>query len=246
MNKKISKYIFVVSLIVLSYFTFKYVNVQIRKARDERDRLAINKFDSLDCECSKVRARKNIKLGNLMVIYNPKNPYLEELAFNDYGIYVQPYGFRTCGDEIMDSVIYKRYGKDFFKNLEKKADSIKLIKPWKGISLDVYFDKRGIYKCKDIYKLIKDSLTEKGLLPVEQNKCLPGELVIDFVITEEGKLTNFRRLIKFDSIIDTCVINLLKKAPCQWEPAEDGGKKVSCRKQLYFSFRESPQSMPIE
>jgi len=254
MNNKILKYGFISILIVLigSYFIFKYLNVfdSLRlRGESSIDSTSIKIHDSLDCQCAKIKARKNLALGNIIAYYKAQNPYFEELAFKEYGIYMQPIinnAERTCAIAVMDSAILARYGSSFFKDLEKKADSINALKPWKGISLDgfnLYSDKEIKYKCGDlniINKLIVDSLTKKGILPLEQNECIPGELIIDFVITEKGELYNIRILKRLNTKIDNTVIDLLKKLPCDWEPAEKNGGKVSYRKRMYFFFGKQP------
>lgn len=251
MNNKILKYVVISILIVFvgSYFIFKYLNVfnsSIFTKRNDTDSLAVKTQDSIDCECSKIKARKNLELGNIIAYYNTQNPYFEELAFRDYGIYLQPIinnVERKCAIAIMDSAIFYRYGNSFFKNLEKKADSINAIRPWNGISLDgfyLYSDKEIKYRCGDLNKLIIDALTEKGFLPLEQNECIPGELIIDFVITDKGEITNIRILKRLDARLDNMVINLLKNLPCNWESAEKDGKRVSYRKKMYFFFGKQP------
>jgi len=251
MNNKILKYGFISILIVLigGFFIFKYLNVfnsPLLNRGNGTDSLAIKIHDSIDCECSKVKARKNLELGNIIAYYNAQNPYFEELAFRDYGIYVQPIvnsAERTCAIAVMDSAIFDRYGDNFFKNLEKKADSINTLKPWKGISLDgynLYSDKEIRYKCGDLNTIIVDTLTKKGILPLEQNECIPGELIIDFVITEKGELHNIRILKRLNTKIDNIVVSLLKELPCGWESAEKNGEKVSYRKRMYFFFGKQP------
>jgi hypothetical protein len=251
MSNKILKYGVISILIVFvgSYFIFKYLNVfnsSIFTNRNDTDSLAVKTQDSIDCECSKIKARKNLELGNIIAYYNTQNPYFEELAFRDYEIYVQPIinnVERKCAIAIMDSAIFYRYGNRFFKNLEKKADSINAIRPWNGISLDgfyLYSDKEIKYRCGDLNKLIIDALTEKGFLPLEQNECIPGELIIDFVITDKGEITNIRILKRLDARLDNMVINLLKNLPCNWESAEKDGKRVSYRKKMYFFLGKQP------
>jgi len=249
MIKKILKYVIILILIIVGFFTFKSINRLIYKSIYERpiDSLSIKKRDSLVCECSKVRARKDIILGNIKAYFNDwSKPYLDEIAFNGYGILIEPLfpnEKRICDIGVMDSFIYARFGNDFFEKLEKKADSINALKPWKGISLDgvsVGELKYPKYRCggdSTIYKLIEDSLTKRGLLPMELNECIPGDLVIDIVITQEGKLNTIMCLEKVNPAIDSCVINLLKKLPCDFQPAESTeGKKVSVRKKMYFFF----------
>lgn len=254
--KKNFSYVFIIILIILLgvYFAFKYLNVlQDHESIDgtANDSISIKLHEGLDCECDKVNARKNIDIGNIIVYYNSHNPYFEDLAFSEYNIYVQPIlptAKRICAISVMDSVIFSMYGKKFYENLQRKADSIESLKPWHGISLDgfyLYSDKEVKYKCgdfKSIYKLIEDSLMKKGLLPLKQNKCLPGELIIDFVITENGKLIDVRCLKKLNPNIDSTVTNILKKLPCDWEPAENKSKKVSFRKQMYFFFGKQVSS----
>jgi hypothetical protein len=256
MKNKILKYGFISILIVLigGYFIFKYLKVFDNHGlagENSIDSTEIKIRDSIDCGCSKIKARKNLKLGNLIAYYNTQNPYFEELAFRDYGIYVQPIintAKRTCAIAVMDSAILVRYGNNFFKNIEKEADSINALKPWKGISLDgfnLYSDKEIRYKCGDlntINKIIVDSLTKKGILPLEQNECIPGELIVDFVITEKGKLCNVRILKRLGTKIDSSVIALLEKLPCDWEPAEKNGEKISYRKRIYLFFGKQPSS----
>lgn len=251
MNNKIMKYVFICILIVLMgcFFIFKYLNVlksPILIVGNGIDSLTIKIQDSIDCECSKVKARKNLELGNIIAYYNAQNPYFEELALRDYGIYVQPIvniAERTCAIAVMDSAISDRYGDNFFKNLEKKADSINSLKPWKGISLDgfyLYSDKEIRYKCGDINAIVVDALTKKRILPLEQNECIPGELIVDFVITQNGELNNIRILKRLNTKIDNTVVDLLKNLPCDWEPAEKNGEKVSFRKRIYFFFGKLP------
>jgi len=251
MSNKILRYGGISILIVFigSFFIFKYLNIfnsPVFIKGNDTDSLAIKMQDSIDCECSKIKARKNLELGNVIAYYNAQNPYFEELAFRDYGIYVQPIvnnAKRTCAILVMDSAIFVKYGDNIFKNLEKKADSINELKPWKGISLDgfnLYSDKEIIYKCGDINTIIVDTLTKKGILPLEQNECNPGELIIDFVITEKGELYNIRILKRLNTKIDNTVVDLLKKLPCEWEPAEKNEEKVSYRKRMYFFFGIQP------
>jgi hypothetical protein len=200
--------------------------------------------DSLECVCSKISVIKDIMLGNIIIYYKGKSPYFYEIALKEFGIYVQPIALsanRACGISIMDSVINLKYGKDIITRIEKKSDSLYKKRPEYYIDLDGNYlsAAKGIsYKCGDIKKIlnyIELDLKQKDLIPIKDS-CSPKELIIDFVISKNGKLGNIRILKKLNSKIDSTVVSLLKNLPCDWVPAKSKGLAVNFRKKMHFYF----------
>jgi hypothetical protein len=197
--------------------------------------------DSLDMLCLKAMARESIRRGNI-IVHNDGSPYLDDIVYKDYGLHAAPISLYY--EEIMDSVLFAKYGNDFYKKVHRKSDSLYREKPNKWIDLDGNYTgclgNYPVYKCggnENVYKSIEDSLFRLKLLPLKQNKCSPYELALDAVITKKGKLTQIRILEKLNPKIDSVVVSLLKSLPCDWIPADDGdGININFRKKFYFVF----------
>ena len=206
--------------------------------------------DSLDCFCSRISEYKEIMTGNVILYYSGTSHYVADIALKEFGIYVQPIvpnAKRECAIAIMDSFINEKYGKDLIKRIEKKSDSIYKKRPYFYIDLDGYYlsaSKGVIYKCGDIKNIYNDVsiyLKQKRLLPLNDS-CSPSELILDMVISKQGKLSNVRVLKKVNPQIDSTIVALLGKLPCDWEPAESNEEKVNFRKKMYFFFGKYPSA----
>lgn len=243
--KRILKIFFLLLAIAITFYALWILITYSSIKKENEEQQSINKYnkikDSLECICFKVKARENINRGNIIAYYNGN--YFSDIAFRDYNIYTQ---YMTSDVRaIMDSVIFKRYGSDFYSKVLKKADSLYAKNPYLNIDLDGYYTavatKEPEYKCggtKTVYDYVESQLFKIKLLPLQQDTCYPSELVVDAVITKEGKLRNPRILLKLSPKIDSTVFSLLAKLPCDWEPAENGKNiYVDFRKKFYFFFR---------
>lgn len=250
-TKKIVR-IFIKSLLgVLLAFSLFFVGLRIMFYFQEKKRitegiegLRIRRInDSLNVLCWKAMARENVRRGNIIVADYGK-PYLSDIVYRDYGLFSAPIG--SDQKEIMDSVLFAKYGNDFYAKVYRKADSLFKKKPDYFIDIDGYYTTCAgnypSYKCggvENAHKFIEDSLFKLKLLPLKQNKCCPYELVLDAVITKKGKLVKVRLLKKLNPKIDSAVVSLLKSLPCDWNPADDGdGVKINFRRKFYFVFDE--------
>jgi hypothetical protein len=249
--KKLVRIAIKTSLGVLLAFILFFVGLHITFYFQEKKRIAdgikgirirqIN--DSLNVLCWKAIARGNVRRGNIIVA-NYGKPYLSDIVYRDYGLFAAPIG--SYEKEIMDSVLFAKYGNDFYAKVHRKADSLYKKKPDYFIDIDGYYTTCAgnypAYKCGDIdnaYKFVEDSLFMLKLLPLKQNKCCPTRITLDAVITKKGKLVMVRLLEKLNPKIDSAVVSLLKALPCDWNPADDGdGIKINFRKKFYFFFDE--------
>jgi hypothetical protein len=249
--------LFVITIVFYGvWFLTIYLKVKIENEARKEELKHEHLKDSLECICGKIRSYKEIENGNVILYYTGNSPYVDYIALNEFGIHVQqihlsgeriPSIRSLCTIAIMDSFINKKYGKDFIERIERKSDSIYKKRPdyhsdpFNHLDLDGFYlssDKEVRYKCseiKNIYNYIETYLKHKGLIPIKDT-CSPKNLVLDFVISKQGKLSNIRILRKLTPEIDSTVISLLTNLPCDWQPAESKGEIVSFRYEMDFDF----------
>ena len=240
----LTKIALILFIIVLLTYTVSHVIANLNHKKIEKyiqkERQLSEIRDSLDRLCEIARARENIRRGNIIVDYHGE-PYLEDIVLKDYGLYA---GYTSADEKkMMDSVLFLRYGNDFYTRIHRKSDSLYKKKPNIYIDLDGYnlaaieqeeYNCGGVDSC---IKFVEDNLFKQKLLPLQQNECFPNDMVVDAVITKKGKLIKARILKKINPKIDSAVISLLESLPCDWTPAKDGkGKCVNLRERFYFFF----------
>lgn len=69
-----------------------------------------------------------------------------------------------------------------------------------------------------------------------KGRNMTGKVFVSFDVDETGKISNVKILKGFDSKLEKEIIRVLKNAP-EWEPAQQGHRKVSTRHQIPFSFQ---------
>lgn len=219
-----------------------FVNQEKLRVDANKQQLAAIHEDSLKCICNKKIAREYLK-RDFLIAHNSGEPYFKDIVLHDFNLYSAPISKDIR--EIMDSALFAKYGKDFYKRIRKKSDSLYKINSNIFIDFDGYHTaalKEPRYKCGDVngyYNYIEDRLISLNLLPLKQDPCLPNELVIDAVITKTGKLIKVRVLKGINPIIDRKVVCLLNDLPCNWIPAyADEEEIVDFRKTFYFFFED--------
>lgn len=250
MRKIFKIFIFIFLCVVILYFIW-FIAVYFRELHKQNRAQEIIKSeirkDSLRRKCDSIRAIKNINLGNIIYYSSSSNPFLEDIAFNNYGIYVQyisPQIKRNaCDIRIMDDTLMARFGKIIFQTLENKSDSIYRILKLNNKYIDgIYKSARyePIYRCSldSLYAYIHIMLVKKGLMNLIKDTCCPDELVIDAVISAHGNLKNVRILKHVNSSIDQEIIKLMYNLPCSWIPARiENNISVDFRKKFHFYLR---------
>ena len=85
--------------------------------------------------------------------------------------------------------------------------------------------------------MIKNYLKDNIEYPAESAGCLrEGTEVVQFIVTAEGELQDFRIINSVCSKIDEEVIRTLKQTNGQWIPGTNNGKPVDMSKELSFTF----------
>jgi hypothetical protein len=229
-------------VLVLFVYIVSHVGVFLKQKKVERyiqkERQLLTIRDSLYRLCEIARARENIRRGNIIVDFH-REPYLEDIVIKDYGLYAD---YTSVYEKrIMDSVLFLRYGNDFYDKIHRKSDSLYKKRPYDFIDLDGYnvaAYNEPEYNCGGVdgyHKLIEDRLFSLKLLPLQQDACFSDDLIIDAVITKKGKLTKARVLKKLNPQIDSVVISLLQSLPCDWTPAKnDENVTLNFRRRFYF------------
>jgi protein TonB len=67
-------------------------------------------------------------------------------------------------------------------------------------------------------------------------KNIQGDVVVEFVIDENGELGSINVLKTPDPLLSDAVVAVLKKSP-KWKPAEQRGKRVKMKFVLPASFK---------
>ena len=65
---------------------------------------------------------------------------------------------------------------------------------------------------------------------------IQGRVLVDFIITEKGKVTDVRVLRGVHPSLDAEAVKVVEASP-DWKPARVRGKKVKCEMSLYVEFR---------
>ena len=61
-----------------------------------------------------------------------------------------------------------------------------------------------------------------------KNKGIEGRVIVQFVITEDGKLTNVKILRGVHPLLDKEAVRAIKSAPQAWKPGKLGTKPIKC------------------
>ncbi|MFM2290378.1 MAG: hypothetical protein RIS29_191 [Bacteroidota bacterium] len=246
MKKSIITFAFVLVAVLGLFFGFRWDHLRelnnYNKQIEIRDSLVIVKY--------KVQVYKNIELGNILVYPNNSRfnnrRLLDEFVFKKYGYYINHAIFSMNDKEsyaktIMDSVIFEKYGKDFYNKLLREYNNIEKDIP-ENKSLDGYYivvdhDYTDNEKTKEY---ILGILKKRKLIPIQQNVNYPRKLIIDFVVTKTGDLTKTRILLKFNSKIDSIVVDNLNNLPFKWKPGSIDGVIVDFKNEIIFEFGPDP------
>jgi len=65
---------------------------------------------------------------------------------------------------------------------------------------------------------------------------IQGRVLVDFMITEKGKLVDARVVKGVDPLLDEEALRVISLSP-DWKPAKHHGQKVKCEMSLYVEFR---------
>ena len=83
-----------------------------------------------------------------------------------------------------------------------------------------------------IYQFVQDNL----IYPEEaKNKGIAGRVFVEFVVEEDGTITNVRILQGLHPDLDEEAIRIVNMFP-KWKPGKISGKPVRCRYQIPISF----------
>jgi len=84
----------------------------------------------------------------------------------------------------------------------------------------------------ELYKFIKENTT----YPQEaRDKGIEGTVVVTFVVTKEGSVTNVKVLTGVDPLLDAEAVRAVKSLP-KWTPGKINGEPVSCWYNLPVTF----------
>ncbi len=79
-----------------------------------------------------------------------------------------------------------------------------------------------------------------------KNKGIEGRVIVQFVITEDGKLTNVKILRGVHPLLDKEAVRAIKSAPQAWKPGTVRDKPVSCTYTfpVIFNTKHEPLDPP--
>ena len=248
-----SKVIFVVvsviCLLFIALVIIRNINIKALKQMDIQSLYLENSRK----ECAKIRAYRNIELGNIIAYPNDEkySTYLiGQIAYGKYGVFVCHSASSidlSVVKPIMDSVINSRYGSNFYKDLLDESNRIQKISPEKitmdQYSIDVDYNYSDNIKTKEY---VIDELKKRKQLPIKQPKCFPRNLIIDFIVKKNGQLVKPRILLKCNPVVDSIVINLLKNLPFRWSPGRRNESIVEFRKEISWEFGLDPLYRKID
>jgi len=86
---------------------------------------------------------------------------------------------------------------------------------------------------KNMMKFIQDNLQYPQ---VDIENEIQGKVYIEFIVEEDGSLTNIKVLRGVSSTLDKEAVRVIRLMP-KWIPAELNGKAVRCRARLPITFR---------
>ena len=195
------------------------------------------KYNDSLCECEKEKVREYLKRNIYLVTINV--PFVEDIVYKDYKMHyaILP----DCGEELMDSAIFKKFGKDFYKKIEHKSDSLYSI--YKCLYLDLnnnYYSAEtnpiNKYINKTIYQYVIDSLKKINLDHLSKKECIPNKLQINVVISIYGDIKDVDVIRSVNPEIDSVVYNIIKTIPGKWIPAKFKGENVNFKYELIIYF----------
>jgi len=209
----------------------------------------IEKRDSTEIENYKIQVYRNLELGNI-IAYPNNNIFdrilLDEFAYKKYGVYlchtlILDEDKEKVAKSIMDSVIFEKYGQNFYIKLLQEFDKIENTIP-QNKTIDGYYltVKQDYDDIAITRKYILNQLKERKLIPLNQNPFYPRVLRINFIVSKKGLIKNPQVLLKYNQKIDSTVVILLKELPFKWTPGTIEGKIVEFQQQIVFEFGVDP------
>lgn len=205
-------------------------------------------FDNDECKWQIESAKIDVRNGKL--VYEDPNGgwsiirYDDEMEeiLKDYGIEYIEMGpnctlEQECYGYYMDSIINQRFGQEFIKQIEQKADSLFLSK-WKTKTYEHWdIDESPIFKEGDAELYIEQKIRFPNNWDTIPMKFERQFLMVDVWINNEGKMINW----EFDEYynlkesnkqflpnIQRQVEQMLKKM-IDWTPAKLNNKKVNSK-----------------
>ena len=179
-------FIIIAFLILLRHYKIDKMNSYYKE---------IEKRNMIEIENYKIHVYKNLELGNIVAYPNSKNfnrRLFDEFVYEKYGVYLC-HAFISKGDKeevaksIMDSVIFKKYGVDFYNKLIPEYDNLERTIP-QNMTIDGYYInvRYNYHDLEKTRKYVLNELKAKKLIPLNQNPFYPRELRVDFIVDKDG------------------------------------------------------------
>lgn len=148
----------------------------------------------------------------------------------------------TCFKEYMDSVIYAKYGKDFYKKLYAKTDSIYLVNSHRteliidGTYVN-YLDTYPSFPGGDemFYEYFSNFITRNKVIIEENIISYDHSTEIFLIIDEDGNIDKSQIINHQSKIVDSLTTIMINNMP-KWEPAYYNGKKVRSTYNLRVNY----------
>jgi hypothetical protein len=256
--KKKYKILLIFGLIIGLFFSVVSILSTINRKRLYRklamDSIATVIYDHRVDSCELIMCRENIRINNLKGKYKFSLDYdgiyyANEFSISHYGVQV---GWDTTTNDpkriMMDSAIFARYGRNFYKMIERKGDSIE--KARKKVGGFLHLDgsqqdtKEGLtYNIKDKEKLSAYILRElHRAFPhtLMQPPCHPLCLWINILIRKDGTTGCVWFIDRLTPEINNKVVELIEHYPYKWTPGILNGKPVDFRVTMFYMFGEYP------
>jgi hypothetical protein len=143
----------------------------------------------------------------------------------------------------MDSVVSKKYGKNFKSDLIKKADSIFKVRystdtiPWYNCDKEIEYINGSENLDNDFFKGLSFPDSCQSIINYKNNSVYN----ISFIVDTNGRAFGFQ-IIEYDDSTNECIKNIQKKLLQSanqfkyWEPAMLGNKKVTCHANFFIDI----------
>lgn len=180
-------------------------------------------FAQIACDLAKMEAHKDFKKGNYFLhslSFQPvENTYLFVLR-KDYNIQWRfidqdSLDYYRCYDSSLIIYLKKKYGNDFLNKATLKADSLENTENWKRQAQFPGGDAVMLQFIMERLKVGKEDLDERLL----------SKVLIQFTVTETGKLKDIKIIRGISQKIDDKMIAIFKQMP-NWTPAHLYGKPI--------------------
>jgi hypothetical protein len=194
--------------------------------------------------CIKI-ARDELKHGNLVACYkniNDKADYfMRDVLFEYFGL-IGEHLFTPgtyCEKYIMDSIIFKKYGKDVYTIAWRKSDSLsRLFTSWQlNDSTFSEADIEPFYKGGKTFRGydLMDKQTEMLKSKHQLKNAEKGAVELKYFIDKKGNMQHLKIYRHLNPTQDSIAVLIMKELPNKWIPASIDGKPVCFS--TYYSIR---------